>query len=1055
MKTFYKSIFLKLSIATLVVKVVGVQFLIAQTITIKSYGIEEGLSDVSVRDVHTDKFGYKWISTGHGLNKYDGINFEKFRYDPRDSLSIRANSLNRLFEDPTGNIWVTVDIGGMSMLNRASRQFHYFNYSSSKPNHSNNFVTDVLFDHKGRAWVGTRFGINLVNRSTHKYELVEVTGQREMSVIRVFEDQNNSIWLSTNTGLFKYDEIKSSFQEIKNSYNQSIININKFLNDTEGNLWVASLKNGIYFFLKGSSSPKNMPHPSGDEGFVSNLVQSKNSNVILSVPREGLFEWRDNGWIKFSIEGVESQNFRYAYTSSSNEYIFLLTYANEVGLYDPKKSIVNWVPSFSKPINAFSVDSDDANLWLGTANFGLYQVSLTTSEFETIIVKDHSESDQNYSNFIIDLLATNAGETYFVAGPGLFQIDQITQEVTHVIDYWRPGDFNIGITGIKEFDDDNLLLSTNKGIFKFNKHSKKTEQIVNLNERIAEVAMHANQIWGIGDFGLFNHDLGKDSTTLFIDIEDAPEELQTNLPRKLFIDSEGVVWIGTVREGLFRVEETKSGYLFDRYRYKGIRNSGLISHTINALFEGSGGQLWVGGFSTGLLQFDRKKKAFINYTPGRELPIPNIQAIEEANDGCLWLSAANGLHKFIPGENIFKKYTSKNGLSSNSFVLRSSTMTPDGKILFGSNIGITAFYPSLITSPTHLPKVLIEEVSIFNKRIESEISPYALQEIELKHNQNFLSFSFIGIDYTNASQITYSYQLEGLTDDWINLGNTRNISFNNLNPGDYTLKIRASINEDFWGESVTLDFNIDAPFWLKSWFFGLLALVSCSILWLTHKYRLYQKLGRLKVREEIRQKAAADFHDEMGNKLTRIALFSDVLEKKLNDSSKEVYDYIDKIRNNSRSLNNSMRDFLWALDPKKDTVYDVAVLLKDFGEDLFDRMDVVFNVACIQSDLQRYKLDMDWKRNLIMIFKEAMHNTLKHASATKTSLSFSLIENNMKITFLDNGIGFDKRNKTEGYGLTNMDYRTQQMDGNLNIENLSTGGVSVQFIGNLKSFSIK
>ncbi len=141
------------------------------------------------------------------------------------------------------------------------------------------------------------------------------------------------------------------------------------------------------------------------------------------------------------------------------------------------------------------------------------------------------------------------------------------------------------------------------------------------------------------------------------------------------------------------------------------------------------------------------------------------------------------------------------------------------------------------------------------------------------------------------------------------------------------------------------------------------AIISAD--WLRFQY----KLDKLRALESIRVRTAADFHDELGNRLTRIALFSELLESSINESSSDSKEYIRKIQENSSNLNNFMRDFLWALDPAKDSLADLAVLLMDFGVELFDKTGINFHATGFDEKLKGYTLNMEMKRHLVNGFK--------------------------------------------------------------------------------------
>ncbi len=971
-----------------------------------------------------------------------------------DTFSIRANSLGRIFEDNDGNIWTLVDIGGIAKYDRVTSRFCYFTYDSNDPGNTNNIVLSAHFDSKNRGWIGTRIGINLINKDRLRFEPVTIEGHDEVIVTGIYHDKNETVWVGSNKGLFRYDELQNRFAEVKSVDDTSIIGTSKFKEDHDGNIWFSSFRFGLYHAkLSNTTEIKKASLPGEEKPFIMSLFQTQTSGINVLIRGQGIFELSPTGWKAIPFEGIKPNLLRFAYSSEKNDEVFILTFDNHVFLYNHKTGTTRSVNNFQQPINGFTLDEDDANLWLGSMNFGLYQVSIEKPDFEAIYINKERADQQDYSNFITNLHGTEDRKFYIASNSGLIEFDQNTSEQTTVIPYWGEHRFPHFITSMQDYNAETLLLGTEKGIYKFHRNTRSVKPFVPINERVNDFQIRNDSIWAIGSFGVFVHDIQRDSTTYLHQIEDAPQVLKEYMSRKIFIDNSGIVWVGTVREGLFRIEPTPSSFKFNRYMYHGIRKSGFLSQSINAIFEDSAGRLWIGAFSSGLLEFDRESRKFYNYTPNGTLPVPNVQAIEEATDGCIWLSAADGIHKFIYKDKSFKRYTTKNGLSSNSFVLRSSTNLEDGRLLFGSNRGITIFDPVRISQEPKAPSVTLEKIKVFNTSKTFDRPIYDLESIELKYNQNFLTLDFTALDFNNAALISYAYQLKGLNDEWVNIGYNRTINLNNLRPGTYDLNIKAALNDGNWGGPKTLTITVTPPFWSTPWFFILFTLVILLVLWSIHYYRLQLKMRRIHFMEKVRKKAAADFHDEMGNKLTRIALFTDVLKKKLNGTTPEITEYVDKIRDNSRNLNSSMRDFLWALDPKKDTVLDVAVLLKDFGEELFDKTSIDFSVDCIDPDLERYKLDMDWKRNLIMIFKEAMHNVLKHANATRASLSFRLRQDQLVVGLADDGQGIQALESNDGYGMKNMSYRAQELRGHLEIDP-NHPGTYVKFTGNLKSFSL-
>jgi len=232
-------------------------------------------------------------------------------------------------------------------------------------------------------------------------------------------------------------------------------------------------------------------------------------------------------------------------------------------------------------------------------------------------------------------------------------------------------------------------------------------------------------------------------------------------------------------------------------------------------------------------------------------------------------------------------------------------------------------------------------------------------------------------------------------------------------------------------------------------------LVLLIILFFTWRTRLKIKRSvelervRGQEKEHVQKTIAADFHDELGQKLTKISLFSEIIKAKFSDSSSENLVYINKISKAAKELSSSTRDFIWTLNPAQDSLHDVAIYLKDFGDELFDKTDVDFRVHGISKELEEIKLPMEWRRHIILIFKEAMNNVIKHAECSSLMLNISLNYNILDISLKDNGLGCFNGKISPGQGLANMKNRAEIINGKLNIISDEGKGTTIQFIGEI------
>jgi signal transduction histidine kinase len=189
-------------------------------------------------------------------------------------------------------------------------------------------------------------------------------------------------------------------------------------------------------------------------------------------------------------------------------------------------------------------------------------------------------------------------------------------------------------------------------------------------------------------------------------------------------------------------------------------------------------------------------------------------------------------------------------------------------------------------------------------------------------------------------------------------------------------------------------------------------------------------------RERVREQVSEDYHDELGTKLTKISLYTELVKRNVNGNASELMPLVNKIAESAESLSRDARDFIWALNPRKDTLYDVGVYLQDFGTSLFDESAVHFTVEGLTGELEQRPLSANWKRHLILIFKEGINNALKHATCGELRLRFEGQGDQLFLTLVDDGVGFDPRGLEAGSGdgLSNMRRRAAKLGGQLEIE---------------------
>jgi len=316
---------------------------------------------------------------------------------------------------------------------------------------------------------------------------------------------------------------------------------------------------------------------------------------------------------------------------------------------------------------------------------------------------------------------------------------------------------------------------------------------------------------------------------------DAPDSLSHNNIEVIYADAAGMLWLGTYGGGLNWFE--KATGTFTRYQHDPDDPRSLSGNDIRAIYEDSSGVLWV-GTTVGLSRFDPASDTFTNYREKDGLPNDSIQAILEDEDPAggggrnLWLSTNGGLSRFNPQTEVFTNYDARDGLQSDQFNFRSACKSRSGEFFFGGPNGLNVFYPNQITDNPYIPTVILTDFQIFNAPVPIRDEDSPLQQhinetdhMTLSYTHSVFSFAFAALNYRFPEKNQYAYIMEGFENTWNYVDSTRRFAtYTNLDPGDYTFRVKASNNDEVWNkEGKSVNITIMPPWWETWWFYTLCA----------------------------------------------------------------------------------------------------------------------------------------------------------------------------------------------------------------------------------------
>ena len=554
-----------------------------------------------------------------------------------------------------------------------------------------------------------------------------------------------------------------------------------------------------------------------------------------------------------------------------------------------------------------------------------------------------------------------------------------------------------------------------------------------------------------GGISRYNH--ASDTFEHFVSKE-LPRDLSHRHVYNIFEDSAGRFWAATPGGlNLFTPETGK----FKVFLNSPTDPSSLSSDFIVSFFESPRNGFWVttaAGINQ-LVSFDSTSliPSFRRIGIEEGLPAIFVYCMLEDDSQNLWLSANKGLTRIslTEDEPVMQSFFVDDGLQSNEFSQNSAFKAKDGTMFFGGINGYNVFHPDSIRKDNTPPKIAITDFKILNESVEISKngetplvkSISETDHIELSYRDDVISFEFSALSYASPHKNRYAYKMNGFDQDWIQSGNRRFATYTNLDPGEYTFRLRGSNSDNIWNEEGTsLAITITPPPWQTWWAYSLYALGCLGLiigyvqLQLRKERRIREEKMRIQQakeeeRERVRKESSADFHDEAGNIITKIKLFTELAKREANGKG-ELDLYLNRIDELTKTLSSGMRDFIWVLDPEKDSLYETILRLKDFGNSMYEHSDYRFTAIGPDEIMRHNQLSLLERRSIMLIFKEAMNNCLKYANGSEVQLLAQLENEWLIIQLSDNGKGIDGSN--EGYGLKNMQSRAEKISGQLDIE---------------------
>lgn len=960
-----------------------------ENIFLRKYLQQDGLSSFLVRQVHQDKNGFLYIATQEGLDRFDGKTFFHYSKNNNKAQQLAGIDIRMLAEDSSSNIlWVLPGENGINAINTITGKVERF-IAIPKEN-DNEWNLSLLADPK-KLFIGTTVGVKIYNLEQNRFE-----GKLPLYNI------NNSVAAA---------------------YQARVIS-----RDAHGNIWVCYNDYGIVIYnkqlqLAGFIPAATLLDPVKKGGAIrfNQLVFSGNNTALIATGkglRKVVFSDKGEPQLienkpalnNFDINNLAVQSILVGkkgnvYVANS-KYLFRFnstlsahTIMQET-LYDEGN---NWLANV---VNIFE-DRDD-NIWLG-CNQGLaffktfnnpfsaiYQLSGTGERLEhaTSIFKS-SVSDIFIGSFNGLAVASYPYSAYKIYDKG-YIFHQVFEDPYKRIHASRSDRMFI-------YDDNKGLIPIEKIYPEFVPFSASA-----LNSRAflndSTIALGTENYNGILLWDHKNHRVQQ------VNEKTGKVKLGSGIVNALFKDSKQNLWV--LSDNIITI----------------INSSFTASQVLNIADEHSSfpaglffdmcemnGKFWVASYGTGIVMLDENRKQVKVLSTRDGLSNSGVYKIFPYKDNLL-ITTNYGLSVYNNITHVFKNYFRADGLHSNNFE-EAVGLNHNDTILAGGIRGISVIQPELLMKNVKAPSLFINRISLESHDGKTDSSNLFLDKYIIPSNTNQATIYFSGLNYLNPDRTTFAYRIPEKSPDWINIGTRNFVSLIGLSPGTYLLEIKAANEDGVWSESKQIILKFLPKWYQTLWFKLLLLFIIAAFIYLLYRYRI----GQIRKQHEIRKVIATDLHDDLGSTLTSVKVFTNLAISGINQEAS-----LRQVKDNLTEATMSLRDIIWVLDDSLDTVDELITRLKLFALPLAAASNIQAEIKA-GSDIKALRLTKEEKRNLFLICKEAINNSIKYSGASKISVIITAKNKKIQLLVTDNGKGFDAETVKKGYGLKNMQYRARQI----------------------------
>ena len=761
----------------------------------------DGLSSNQVRAIIQDSYGFVWMGTDQGLDRFDGKVFRNYRFEEKGQgytvLSLHENG-------PI--IWVGTD-KGLFFFTYADEKIAPFVTSTKEGVQISSEIMSIDMDKDENLWIATIhqgvFRYSQKNNTLDQFLFPDCRDQLSC----VYVDRSNQVWALTNWGtpvLYRLNKATGGFEPF---HPKTDTLLDKgglaLLEDSDGRFWLGTWDAGLYEINRVTGETRQHLSPSSltrGLNHIHSLLEYIPGNIIIS---------SDDGVMRYDVKTGETSLYETDFSddfSISGRFVYPLMLDREGGLWSGTYyGGVNYLSPFSLQFARYPRKNDMMNgkvisrfcedpfhdIWIASDDGGLYRYNRHTEEFKRYMPQ-----------YNIHALCMDGYDLWIGTYDGGVNVMDVR---TGRIRVYKP----------VEGDDSSIDGTSSYSIFKD----------------------RDSRIWVTTMTGIHLYDRDNDCFerirrigTMIIDIDQ---------------DAEGNMWFSTSGRGLIKYDARTCSWT--RYRHFDDNEHSIPHDYVNCGLLTSDGRM-IFGTEAGMCFYDPDKDAFELFDFGQEAYLSNIKGIIEDNQ-TFWITTAHGLMKYDRTAGL-QVFTTGDGLQSNQFIPNSIMKASDGRIYVGTANGFNAFEPYQIRTNTVVPSVSITSPDVEMK----DDMPF----LELSYKDKGLTIRFASLSFCAPDKNQYAYMLEGFDDDWNYVGDQNWATYTNLPAGSYTFMVKGSNNDALWNEepacmkvTVHPHLLLSTPFMILYCFLCIFLILSVILLFVRRNARKYTvQIDEINARKE-------------------------------------------------------------------------------------------------------------------------------------------------------------------------------------------------------------